>query len=82
MACQIIEQTRLYLDQGRRNEAYEETIRDVILTSPRGHFAYEDITGLPWIEIDFHADVMQAKLDILPRILSERNQLHGLSELA
>ena len=75
MACQIIAQTELYLDQGRHNEAYEEAIRDVILTSPRGVFAYEDITGLPWIEIDFNADVKQARLDILPRILKEKNQL-------
>ena len=80
MACQIIAQTELYLNQGRRNEAYEEIIRDVILTSPRGIFAYEDITGLPWIEIDFQADVMQAKLNILPRILNEKKQLQGLSE--
>ena len=35
MAHQIVAQTELYLDQGRRDEAYEETIRDVILTSPR-----------------------------------------------
>ena len=80
MACQIIAQTELYVNQGRRNEAYEEIIRDVILTSPRGIFAYEDITGLPWIEIDFQADVMQAKLNILPRILNEKKQLQGLSE--
>ena len=72
MACQIIAQTELYLDQGRHNEAYEEAIWDVILTSPRGVFVYEDVTGLPWIEIDFHADVKQKKLDVLPFILKER----------
>ncbi|MFP6709687.1 MAG: NTP transferase domain-containing protein, partial [Alphaproteobacteria bacterium] len=30
----IIAQTALYLDQDRRHEPYEETIRDVLLTSP------------------------------------------------
>ena len=31
-------------------------------------FAFEDITGLPWIEIDFTKDVERAKTEILPRI--------------
>jgi choline kinase len=74
IACQIIEQTELYLDQGRRDEAYEEAIRDVILTSPRGTFAFEDITGLAWIEIDTPADVRHARLNIIPSILSTGNQ--------
>jgi choline kinase len=69
-AEQIIAQTELYLDQGRRHDPYEETIRDVLLTSPRATFAFEDITGLPWIEIDFAADVARAEDEILPRIVS------------
>jgi choline kinase len=69
-ARQIIAQTELYLDQGRRLEPYEETIRDVLLTSPRGTFAFEDVTGLPWIEIDFAADVERAESEILPRIVT------------
>ena len=68
-ARKIIEQTQLYLSLDRRNEPYEETIRDVLLTSPRGTFAFEDITGLPWTEIDFAADVERANSNILPRIL-------------
>jgi len=66
----LIAQTALYLDQGRRHEPYEEAIRDVLLTVPRGNFAFEDITGLPWIEIDFAADVARAETEILPRIIS------------
>ncbi len=65
----IIVQTELYLNQNRRLEPYEETIRDVLLTSPRGDFAFEDITGTPWIEIDFAADVERAEVEILPRIV-------------
>jgi len=61
-------QTDLNLRQGRRNDPYEETIRDVLLTSPRGTFAFEDITGLPWIEIDFAVDIERANSEILPRI--------------
>ena len=66
----IIAQTALYLDQGRRHEPYEETIRDVLLTSPRGMFGFEDITGLPWIEIDFAADVARAETEILPLVVT------------
>jgi len=68
IAQQIMLQADLSLRQGRRNEPYEETIRDVLLTSPRGTFAFEDITGIPWIEIDFAADVARANTEILPRI--------------
>ena len=39
VARKIIEQTGHYLEQGRRHEPYEETIRDVLLTSPRGTFS-------------------------------------------
>ena len=70
----IIAQTELYLGQGWRLEPYEETIRDVLLTSPRGTFDFEDITGLPWIEIDFAADVVRAETEILPRIVSAANR--------
>lgn len=68
IAQQIMLQADLSLRQGRENEPYEETIRDVLLTSPRGTFAFEDITGLPWIEIDFAVDVERANTEILPRI--------------
>jgi choline kinase len=68
-AKKVITQTELYLRQGRRHEPYEEMIRDVLLTSPRGTFAFEDVSGMPWIEIDFAADIERANTEILPRIL-------------
>jgi choline kinase len=77
MALNLIAQTQLYLDQGRRWDPYEEAIRDVVLTAPPGTFAYEDITGLPWIEIDFAADVERANRDILPRMTLARMPEHG-----
>ncbi len=77
VAEKIILQTELYLRQGRRHEPYEETIRDVLLTSPRGSFAFEDITGLPWIEIDFAADIERANAEILPRILTAEGSRHA-----
>jgi choline kinase len=69
VAEKVMTQTELYVRHGRRHESYEEAIRDVLLTSPRGTFAFEDITGIPWVEIDFAADIERARADVLPRIL-------------
>jgi choline kinase len=56
-----------YVERRAIMEPYEEAIRDVLLAEPR-QFGYEDVTGLPWIEIDFPADVKRARDDILPRL--------------
>ena len=53
---------------GRRERMYEHAIRDVLLNSPPGTFGYEDVTGLPWIEIDFAEDVERARGEVLPRL--------------
>src|SRR5215468_7011945 len=45
-----------YVAAGRLDEPYEEAIRALLLEQP-GEFRVEDITGLPWIEIDFPDDV-------------------------
>ncbi len=77
VAKKIIIQTELYLRQGRRHEPYEESIRDVLLTSPRGTFDFEDISGMPWIEIDFAADIERANAEVLPRILTAEGNRHA-----
>jgi choline kinase len=46
----------------------EDPLRDVILEAP-DVFGFEDITGLPWIEIDFPEDVVRARTEVLPRLL-------------
>ena len=48
----------------------EEAIRNVLLASTKGRFGVEDITGLPWIEIDFAEDIVRAETDILPRLIA------------
>lgn len=53
---------------GRRSDYMEEAIRDVLLASAPGRFGYADITGLPWIEIDFAEDVARAGEEILPQL--------------
>ena len=57
-----------YFDQGHHDRPYEDTIHDVIEASSDTGFDFEDITGLPWIEIDFTHDIEQARNVILPRI--------------
>lgn len=57
-----------FVAAGRLADPYEEAIREVLLNAPSVRFAVEDITGLPWIEIDFPPDVARARDQILPRI--------------
>ena len=57
-----------YVDRGRVDVIYEKALRDVILEEP-DVFGFEDITGLPWIEIDFPEDVVRARTEILPRLM-------------
>lgn len=68
IAEELVAAAGRYVDGGRRNEPYEEPLRDVLLASPPGRFGIEDITGLPWVEIDFPEDVRRAKDAILPRL--------------
>lgn len=57
-----------YVQGGRRGMEYEEPIRDMIQATP-GQFGFEDITGLPWTEIDFPEDVEKAR-QLLPRLVA------------
>jgi choline kinase len=58
-----------YVATGRRAMEYEEPIRDMIQSSPPGRFGFEDISGLPWTEIDFPVDVAKASC-LLPRLVA------------
>jgi choline kinase len=68
IAHRLAETAEAYVAAGRRNEAYEEAIRDVLLGNPPGTFGFEDVTGLPWIEIDFAEDVRRAREEILAQL--------------
>jgi choline kinase len=67
-AARIVPAMERYLVAGRTEVIYEEPLRDVILASPPGTFGVADISGLPWIEIDFPDDLRRAKDEILPRL--------------
>ncbi len=67
MAAKLTRRAEAYILRGDREAPYEEVIRDEILASP-DDFAFEDISGSAWIEIDFPDDVARAESQILPAI--------------
>lgn len=56
-----------YVMSGRRNMEYEEPIRDMVMDVGQC-FGFEDISGLPWTEIDFPEDVVKARA-LLPELV-------------
>lgn len=58
-----------YVERGEREAFYEEALRDLLLQDDGAAFGFEEVTGMPWIEIDFAEDVQRAMEDVFPRIL-------------
>jgi choline kinase len=48
-----------------RSASYDDVLRKLVQA---GRFGHEDVTGLPWTEIDFPGDVERATLEVLPAI--------------
>ncbi len=67
-ARRLVEATRSHIEGGRTGEYYDEALRDLVLADPPGRFGFEDVTGLPWMEIDFAADIARARCEVLPRL--------------
>jgi choline kinase len=66
MANRLATIVSAYVSDGRADEPHEEALRDLALAFPE-EMGVEDITGLPWVEIDFPGDVERAT-GMLPRI--------------
>ncbi|MSR15244.1 MAG: phosphocholine cytidylyltransferase family protein [Gammaproteobacteria bacterium] len=66
-ARELAQRCDAYVASGRLDEAYEEPIRDLVLAATQP-LAFEDISGLPWIEIDFPEDIVRAEREVLPKI--------------
>lgn len=67
-ARRLAEIVKGYVDAGRANMPHEEAVRDLLLE--RSHvFDTADVTGAPWIEIDFPGDVSRAAEEVLPQLL-------------
>ena len=56
-----------YVDGGRSNMPHEEAVRDLLLEGAH-LFEVADVTGAPWLEIDFPGDIERAIRDILPHL--------------
>jgi choline kinase len=67
MAALLADRTSDFVRAGRASAEYEAAMRELILAHP-DRFGHEDISDLPWTEIDFEADVARARREILPRL--------------
>ena len=56
--------------EGLGDAPHEEALRNVLLRQPEA-FAFEDVSGMPWIEIDFPEDVVRASDEVLPAIRAD-----------
>ncbi|AJC21633.1 NTP transferase domain-containing protein [Pandoraea pulmonicola] len=66
-ATRLAEITRDYVESGRAKMPHEEAVRDLLLE--RGaQFETADVTGFPWIEIDYPEDVKRAADQVLPQL--------------
>lgn len=61
-----------FIDRDERDVPYEEALRKILLGPRSKGFECQDVTGLPWIEIDFPEDVVRAEEVILPAIRPSR----------
>ena len=67
IAAKIAQLCDGYKTEGLLGAPHEEALRDILLALPRA-FACEDVSGLPWIEVDIPEDVERAIKEILPEI--------------
>ena len=68
MGAKLVDTMGRYVTAGRADRWYEAAIRDLLRDTDAGTFGWEEVTGLPWIEIDFPEDVERAEREILPRL--------------
>jgi choline kinase len=66
----LVEETRQRITGERRREPYDEVLRALVLA---GRFGHEDVTGIPWTEIDFPEDVEHARSMVLPAVEAYEN---------
>jgi choline kinase len=69
VAAKIAQAVARIVAAGRRDALYEDAFREVVVSEPPGAFGVEDVTGLPWVEIDFPEDLEKAEAEVLPALL-------------
>ncbi|MBB54559.1 MAG: ADP-glucose pyrophosphorylase [Magnetovibrio sp.] len=68
IAAKIADYADHIVMSGEIEGAYERAISAVLYNEPMGTFGCEDITGIPWVEIDYESDLKKAVTQIIPRI--------------
>ena len=62
----LADETRKRLKGEGRLDSYDDVLRVLVRV---GRFHHEDVTGIPWTEIDFPKDVDYARNEVLPALL-------------
>ena len=68
IASQIADSVLGFISRGEDDGAYEDTFREVLKASAPGTFRYEDITGIPWVELDYVSDIKKATTSVFPKL--------------
>ena len=66
----LVETAGRMIEEGGSERPMEDAIA-AVLRAASPPFGLEDVTGLPWIEIDFPEDVARAETEILPGLIDE-----------
>jgi len=61
----LLNETRLRIAGSEVRDSYDDVVRAMVLAD---RFGCEDVTSLPWTEMDFPDDVALARDEVLPRI--------------
>lgn len=69
-AAALVETAGEMIRAGGRERPMEDAVA-AVLRAAAPPFGAEDVTGLPWIEIDFPEDVARAEEVVLPRLIDE-----------
>ena len=68
IAAKVADHADYIVTSGEIEGAYERAITAVLHSEPMGTFGCEDITGIPWVEIDYESDLKKAATQVIPRI--------------
>jgi len=68
IAAKVADAANAVIATGEIEGAYERAMCAVLFNEPADTFGVEDITGTPWIEIDYAEDLEKATGKVFPRI--------------
>ena len=68
IAALLMDAARDIIDRDEIEGPYERAMCAVLKSEPINTFGHEDVTGIPWIEIDFPNDLKKATSKVFPRI--------------